>query len=129
MLVKARFDSPPDLPEEFEARWEGPDRGLIAAWVRGIGKRQESPELAAACERGELPVLAWKGGCSPDTKVTKKIGSLLYLATWQALRGEDLCIDTDTEPVMRCALTRIRVKFTLDIKKLLKETKDGRAGN
>lgn len=133
MLVNERFDSPPTLPEGFDARWRGTDRGLIAAWLRGIEKRQESPELAAACERGELPVLAWKGGCEPPkdgkSKSHKKMGSLLYLAIWQALRGEDLRIDTSAEPMMRCAKTGIRVTYTLNIKKLLKEAKDGGTGS
>lgn len=128
MIVEADFHNPPTLPKDHALRWSGPDKGLVAAWMRGIEKRLESPELAAQCERGELPVLACKGGCERYIKTTK-IGSLLYLATWQALRGENLCIDMSAEPMMRCSRTGTNVVFTLDIKKLFKEAGNGRSGD
>ena len=128
MIVKANFSNPPTLPTANAERWHGPDMGLIAAWIRGIEKRAESPELAAQCEMGELPVLAWKGGCDRHVK-GKKTGSLLYLATWQALRGEDLCIDMNSEPVMQCTRTSTKVMFTLNTKKLFKEASNERTGS
>ena len=124
MIAKASIENPPNLPADFDACWHGPDRGLLAAWLRGIEKRKESPALAALCQLGELPLLAWKGGLDKTVKGVKT-GSLLYLATWQALRGEDLDIDTDSEPVLQCSKTGITVAFTLDTKKLLKEQPDG----
>jgi hypothetical protein len=121
MIISERFSDPPALPADQESRWTGVDRGLIAAWLRGTEKRQESPDLVAQCIKGELPVLAWKGGCVRHVK-TQKTGSLLYLATWWGLRGEDLHIDTESEPLMQCARTGTKVVFTLDTKKLFKET-------
>jgi hypothetical protein len=126
MMIKESFENPPQLPADFNACWNGPDCGLLAAWLRGIEKRKESPALAALCQLGELPLLAWKGGVDKAVKGTKT-GSLLYLATWQALRGEDLNIDTGSEPVLQCSKTGTTVAFTLDTKKLLKEQADGDA--
>jgi hypothetical protein len=128
MIISEKFNDPPKLPADQFSRWTGVDRGLIAAWLRGIEKRQESPDLVAQCIQGELPVRAWKGGCSRHTK-TKKTGSFLYLATWQGLRGEDLHIDTESEPLMQCARTGTKVVFTLDTKKLFKEAGDGKSGD
>jgi hypothetical protein len=78
--------------------------------------------------QGALPVLAWKGGCDRHIK-TLKTGSLLYLATWQGLRGEDLYIDTNSEPLMQCTSTGTKVVFTMDTKKLFKEARDGGTGD
>ncbi len=76
----------------FEDRWEGPDRGFRTSWLRGIEKAASEPDLRDAALRGELPVLAWKGG-GKSIKAGKRLGSLHYLAMWQGLRGEDLCIE------------------------------------
>jgi hypothetical protein len=128
MIISTGFNEPPKLPADQVARWSGTDKGLIAAWLRGIEKRVESPELAAQCAKGELPVLAWKGGCQRYIK-SGKTGSLLYLATWQGLRGEDLHVDMESEPVMYCSKTGTKVIFTLDKKKLFKEEEDGSTGD
>jgi len=120
MLVISFFNNPPCLPNSYDLKWAGPDKGLIAAWLRGIEKSEENPEIAAACRRGELPVLAWAGGCEKRTKSAKKIGSLLYLATWQGLRGEDLHIDTEQERSVTCTRTLTTVTFTFETQKLFK---------
>jgi hypothetical protein len=123
VTVTADKDAPPHLPQDFGACWEGQDQGLIAAWQRGLEKRHQAPELARQCEEGQLPLLAWKGGIEKvsQAKNPKRIGSLLYLATWQGLRGEDLCIDTQSEPVIVCRHTGVKVIFTLNTQKLAKE--------
>ena len=128
MLVISFFKNPPSLPDTYAQRWEGPDKGLIAAWLRGIQKRDENPEIAEMCSRGELPVLAWAGGCEKPLKSGKKVGSLLYLATWHGLRGEDLNIDTKQEYPVKCTRTLTTVLFTLDIKKLFKGEANERSG-
>lgn len=101
----------------WEERWQGIDQGLIACWERGREKRDQEPELAKCAERGELPVLAWKGGVSKKIKTKKKYGTLFYLATWQGLRGEDLDVDLDKETEIVCSKTGICVIFTPDVKK------------
>ena len=92
-------------------RWEGPDKGLIAAWLRGIEKRAESPELVTAAQAGELPILAWRGGVEKPIK-GQKTGTLLYLATWHGLRGEDLDLDTDAEIKRTCARHGVTVVYS-----------------
>ena len=72
--------------------WDGEDGGLIWCWELGRQKRLQDPDLAARAEKGELVVLAWKGGVQKKGKVDKKAGTLYYLATWQGLRGENLDI-------------------------------------
>lgn len=112
-------DDPPTPSEDWHERWEGPDRGLLCAWLRGLEKGLREPDLAAKCKAGELPVLAWKGGLKKSIESKSKIGSLLYLATWYGLRGEDLDIDTDTEPHLQCSRTGVTVTFTRNIAQLL----------
>ena len=118
MLVEAKVNYPPVAPDDWHARWEGPDKGLIVSWLRGLEKRLESPNLAARAMAGELPVLAWKGGVPKVLKLKNTIGALLYLATWQGLRGEDLLIDTDQEISLTCTRFNVPVLFTGDTKKL-----------
>lgn len=78
----------------------------------------EEPELAANAISGQLVVLPWKGGVEKAIKKKEKFGSLRYLAMWQGLRGEDLNIDTSTEPSLICTLTGMKVVFTSDYEKL-----------
>jgi hypothetical protein len=46
----------------WDELWRGPDRGLISCWERGRQRRVTDPELAARADKGELVMLAWKGG-------------------------------------------------------------------
>lgn len=113
-----------DLPDltgaSWETLWAGPDLGLICCWLRGLEKAKQEPELADAARRGELPVLAWKGG-GEAIKAGKRLGALHYLATWQGLRGDDLHIDTEAGAQLTCARTGMVVTFTSDIAALAKQ--------
>lgn len=101
----------------WDERWNGPDRGLIAAWERGLAKAREVPEVAAAARAGELVVLPWKGGVERSTKAGQKVGVLYYYAMWLGLRGEDLDLSVDDEPVLTCSKTRVTAQFTFDSSK------------
>jgi len=120
----------------WEELWLGPDGGLIWCWERGRQKRIDDPELAKQAERGELPLLAWKGGVEKKRQDQKPLsgtleylatwqgfekkrqdqkplsGTLEYLATWQGLRGEDLNIDRNTPITLVCTRTGQAVTFT-----------------
>ena len=48
----------------------------------------------------------------------KKFGSLQYLATWQGLRQQDLCINVEEETTLTCTRSLIVVTFTPDLRKL-----------
>lgn len=110
----------PRQGHSYAERWEGPDKGLLCCWLRGIEKGREDPHLAAQCLRGELPVLAWKGGIEKALKSKAlKVGSMQYLATWQGLRGEDLDIDDEAEPRITCTRTGVTFLYTLNTAKLL----------
>lgn len=111
MHVHAQASAPPELPTEWACRWEGPDGGLIAAWRRGLEKRAESPDLVAAAMADELPVLAWRGGVEKPIK-GHKAGTLLYLATWHGLRGEDLDLDTESEIRRTCSRHGVTVIYS-----------------
>jgi hypothetical protein len=102
----------------WEERWKGQDNGLITCWEVGRELAKKEPELAAKAQRGELPVLHWKGGVDSKTKKRKKYGSLYYLAQWQGLRGEDLDIDLSKEIKLTCSKTGITIIYTNCIKKL-----------
>lgn len=104
----------------WDETWKGVDAGLIACWERGREKALEDIELAGCAKRGELPVLAWKGGVERKLKA-KKYGTLKYLAQWQGLRGEDLDIYMDREIELVCSKTGVTVIFTADLSKCTEE--------
>ncbi|WP_367847027.1 hypothetical protein [Rhodoferax sp. WC2427] len=118
MLVCQRIANPPVVPTDFDARWNGPDFGLVCAWLRGIEKAKEAPDLAQRAAAGELIVLPWKGGVSTAIKGTNKVGALLYVAMWLGMRGNDLVLDTELELQMVCTRTGVPVTYTRDSAKL-----------
>lgn len=121
MLVQARHSAPPPQQPDFDLRIHGPDQGLISAWLAGIAfasAKPEPPEVAAAL-RDELPILPFKGGIDKVIKTRSKIGALQYLAMWQGLRGNDLCLDTNDEPLRTCSKTGVTVLYTLNTQRLL----------
>ena len=104
--------------------WGGPDLGLIKCWEVGRTRAEENPELAQRCRAGELPVLGWKGGVSRRLKKREKYGTLKYLAQWQGLRGDDLCIDLSKEHTIICSKTGMIVIFTPDQSKYINQITD-----
>jgi hypothetical protein len=62
-------------------------------------------------------MLPFKGGVHNALKTKAKYGVSLYVAMWQGLRGEDLCIDTGTEITLTCSQFAVPVIFTIDIEK------------
>lgn len=123
MKIRRSISEPIRSNISWDEAWAGPDAGLIAAWERGREKSKESPALAAQALEGQLVSMPWKGGVERTTepkrkpKSKPKYGSLLYLAMWQGLRGDDLSVDTDAEPLLTCSLTGGRVIFTGDYAK------------
>lgn len=119
MRLRALTTEAPDLSRlSFDERWKGPDGGLVFTWTTGLELASRNHELSRSALRGELPVLPWKGGVDKPIKGTK-IGALHYLAMWQGLRNEDLDIDTEASPRMRCSRTGVQVVFTGDVQRLL----------
>ena len=100
----------------WNERWMGPDKGLIWCWERGRQKRVEEPELAAQADKGELVVLAWKGGVDKKLKMERKPGTLQYLATWQGLRGKDLELALEDISIV-CTKTGQTVVFSSTLPK------------
>lgn len=117
--VHQPIGEPVPVQGTWAERWEGPDRGLICSWVRGIEKARETPTLREMALRGELPPLAWKGGSDKALKAAKRIGSFHYLAMWQGLRGDDLDIDTDAAFSLTCTRFQTVVTFTDDLQALV----------
>lgn len=89
--------------------------------------REEEPEKARDAEKGELPVLAWKGGVEKALQKDEKHGTLYYLAQWQGLRGEDLDLDWTEEQEIVCSKTEMKVIFTSDAEKYNKAQKRSEA--
>lgn len=100
----------------WDERWREPDNGLINCWEVGRELAKREPELAEKAQRGELPVLGWKGGVEKKLK-GKKFGTLNYLAEWQGLRGEDLNIDPSEEVELVCSRTGMKVIYTPHVDK------------
>lgn len=98
----------------------GPDSGLITAWLKGLEHGFVDISLAQKAISGELPPTPFKGGFQKALKSDAiKIGSMHYVAYWQGLRGEDLYIDTESEPQMTCSRTGVCCTYTMDMAKLL----------
>jgi len=123
MIIRQSASAPPPVCEDYAQRNEGPDQGLINAWLAGLAMGRDTPSLAVKARAGELPVLPFRGGIDEPIKAKNKIGSLLYLAMWQGLRGEDLAIDTESEPTMKCTSTGVPVRYTLNAQKLIAASK------
>jgi hypothetical protein len=111
MYVTARAMDPPVLPEDWSERWEGPDGGLLACWVNGLETARAKPDLALRAMAGELLPLEWRGGVEGPMKAKWKAGTLFYLAKWQGLRGDDLCIETNSQVTKYCTRTGVAVVF------------------
>lgn len=118
MIVTHSAQDPPSISSDYAVRMEGPDQGIINAWVTGLAKRTNAPDVAAKTAAGELPILPFRGGVEAAIKAKSKVGHLLYVAMWQGLRGEDLDIDADSEISMTCTRTGVRVLYTMDYEKL-----------
>lgn len=103
----------------WDERCESTDRGLIACWERGRAKSLEDLILAQQARNGQLMILPWKGGFKKAVKMKQKYGSFYYLAMWQGLRGDDLNIDTESEPTLTCSATSMTTVFTNDATRLL----------
>ena len=112
------FDAPNREGLTWEEIWHSSDRGLIKSYEMGRKLARNKPELAERAKNGELPATGYKGGTDKAIKKMEKVGSLNYLAEWQALRGESLNIDLDKEVVLTCSRTGVRVLFTGNIEKL-----------
>ncbi len=117
--VERSFAEPNRENLTWDERWKGSDKGLITCWEVGRGKRLTEPELAEKTEKGELPVLGWKGGVERKIQKSEKYGTLNYLAQWQGLRGEDLNIELDIEVELICSRTGMKVIYTPDASKYL----------
>lgn len=115
------FQNPPAEQPDFDARMNGPDGGLVNAWLAGLALRTQRPDLAGAAQAGELPVLPYRGGVDRPLKRKDKVGSLHYVAMWQALRGEDLALDTSAQPRLTCARHGVTVTYTANWKQWLSE--------
>jgi len=92
--------------------WNSEDKGLIWCWELGRIFRSEGREIAAAAQRGELPLNDWKGGVTRKLEADTKSGSLQYLAQWQGMRGEDLDVDLDSKTVLTCSRFGQAVSFS-----------------
>ena len=114
---RIHLDFPPQvqLSDGFDERWNGPDQGVIAAWIRGIELAKEVPELSGSARRGELPILPWKGGVSGPLKTKNKIGSMLYVAAWQGLRNENLDVDLSSTMTLTFVRYGVPVTYTTDL--------------
>ncbi len=115
MRIFASLEEPPSIGDAWSERWEGPDRGAYVSWARGVEKAKESPELASAALRGELPILPWRGGVDRPLKTQEKLGSINYLAMWLGLRYEPLDLVIGDDVTLRCSKHGVQVRFVWDL--------------
>ena len=114
MMVHRRATEALRLGLSWDALWNGEDQGLIAAWEAGRVLASTRPDLSRLVLAGQFPTLPWKGGFDQAPKAKIRYGTLLYLAMWLGLRGEDLLLDTDQETTRVCPLSGLRITFTAD---------------
>lgn len=113
MRITAAAAFPPSQPGDWTARWEGQDHGLIAAWFAGREYAQHAPDVAEQARRGVLVALPFKRGATTPVK-GMRWGTLLYVAMWQGMRGEDLDIDPTADVRLTCSSTGGAITYTLD---------------
>ena len=77
MRIHRPLDTPIRTNAPWTELWDGPDRGLIAAWERGREKRREDPGLVQQAQAGQLMPLPWKGGVEKQTQKKQKMGAML----------------------------------------------------
>lgn len=118
MRVFVDAERTPELGASWAERWEGPDRGLVVAWLKGREMRVSAPHVVERIKAGALPVLAWRGGVERPIKATKT-GALHYLAAVQGMLGEPLDLELDRDYTLQCATTGVTVVFTADVRRLL----------
>ncbi len=97
-----------------DQKWRGDDKGLVLCWEAGRELAVAQPKLAKRAQRGELPMLSWKGGVKRSPKKKKKTGSFCYLAQWQGLRGDDLDIKLSEKQTIKCSRTGVKVVYSLE---------------
>lgn len=97
-----------------DQKWRGDDKGLVLCWEAGRELAVAQPKLAKRAQRGELPMLSWKGGVKRNPKKKKKTGSFCYLAQWQGLRGDDLDIKLSEKQTIKCSRTGVKVVYSLE---------------
>lgn len=114
MKLYRSIKEPIRLNLKWEERWSSVPLGLISSWERGREKGIEDPKLATMACDGQLVLLPWKGGVNkPVNKTkTKKYGVLNYLAMWQGVRCDDLCIDLIGGLELTCSKSGQTVIFT-----------------
>ena len=121
LRITRKFTEPDRGELDYDGRWKGDDGGLITCWENGRRWRQDKPGLADRAMKGELPVLAWKGGIGDDincdNELKAKYGALYYLAKLQGLSGLDLDIEPSAKIPLMCSRTGWLVVFTGDSKK------------
>ena len=82
--LRRSIDQPIREGLSWDERWLGLDRGLICCWERGRQKRVETPDLAARADKGELVILAWRGGVEDKLKIKK---NLEHFSIWLLGKG------------------------------------------
>lgn len=120
MKIHRSITNPVRVVHSWDERWGDIELGLITSWERGRTKAKEVPDLAIRAVKNELVMLPWKGGfdlpkagANPKKPIlATKYGVFNYLAMWQGLRNEDLCIDTDRELSFTCPREKRTVIFT-----------------
>ena len=120
MIITWEYTEPDRLNLTWKETWEQEDKGLIKNYETARLLSKKKPQLSEKAKNGEFPALNYKGGMDVKLKTKTKIGSLNYLAQWQALREEDLNIDLNKEVIKVCSKTGIEVTFTMDLEKLKK---------
>lgn len=112
MKVERSINGAFRVAQDWESRWGDLEQSLVSAWERGREKNAEDPELAERARLGQLVILPWRGGVEKAIQRIDKVGTHLYVAMWQGLRGDDLDIDTCVESSMTCSATGVCVVFS-----------------
>lgn len=99
---------------DMDHRWRDKDDGIIWCWESGREMAKINPLLAERAKSGELMILTWRGGVSPNVKMKKKEGTYKYLAQWQGLAGKDLDLDIDIPVTLTCTVTGVNITFSKD---------------
>lgn len=107
--IQRSISEPERIGLDWNAAWQGPDRGLITCWETGRKLAIQIPELAERCRAGELAAAQLERRHARSKRKTKPA----LFTTWP-----------NGKVTLTCTKTGMVITYTGDISKLADQHSD-----